>query len=84
MSISDATTPEIGGAQRRSIDLDDVAAGRVEAARGDGVALTSDDGLLAGLVRRVLGGGLDVEMTDHLGYSPHSIEGLGSGNSRNG
>lgn len=84
MTISESTTTETDVSQRQSIDLDEVAAGLVETARADGVSLTGDDGLLAGLVRRVLEGGLDVEMTDHLGYSPHAIEGRGSGNSRNG
>jgi putative transposase len=28
--------------------------------------------------------GLEVELTEHLGYEPHSVEGRGSGNSRNG
>ena len=84
MTISESTPSDFDAAQRQSIDLDDVAAGLVEAARVEGVALTGDDGLLAGLVRRVLEGGLDVEMTDHLGYGPHAVEGRGSGNSRNG
>ncbi len=75
---------EIDVAQRQSIDLDGVAAGLVDAVRADGVALTGEDGLLLGLVRRVLEGGLDVEMTDHLGYAPHGVEGPNTGNSRNG
>jgi transposase-like protein len=56
----------------------------VERARRDGVELTGDDGLLTALVRQVLQTGLEVEMTDHLGYEPHAVEGRGSGNSRNG
>jgi hypothetical protein len=36
------------------------------------------------VVRQVLQTGLEVEMTDHLGYEPHATEGRGSGNSRNG
>jgi putative transposase len=32
----------------------------------------------------VLQTGLEVEMTDHVGYEPHAVEGRGSGNSRNG
>lgn len=84
MTISEPTTSASDVSQRQSIDLDDVASSLVEAAREDGVALTGSDGLLAGLVRRVLEGGLDVEMTDHVGYTPHAVEGRGSGNSRNG
>lgn len=56
----------------------------VARAREEGVELTGDDGLLTALVRRVLQTGLDVEMTDHLGYERHAVEGRGSGNSRNG
>ena len=61
-----------------------VAAQLVEQARADGVALTGEGGLLTGLVQRVLQGALEAEITDHLGYEPHAIEGRGSGNSRNG
>src|SRR6516165_11191805 len=56
----------------------------VARARSEGVELTGDNGLLTALVRRVLQTGLEVEMTDHLGYERHAIEGRGSGNSRNG
>ena len=53
-------------------------------ARTEGVELTGDNGLLTALVRQVLQTGLEVEMTDHLGYERHAVEGRGSGNSRNG
>ncbi len=56
----------------------------VAQARAEGVELTGDDGLLSGLVRQVLQTGLEVEMTDHLGYERHAADGRGSGNSRNG
>ena len=46
--------------------------------------MTGDNGLLTGLVRQVLQTGLEVEMTDHLGYERHAVAGRGSGNSRNG
>ena len=62
----------------------DWAAELVARARTEGVELTGDDGLLTALVRQVLQTGLEVEMTDHLGYEPHAVEGRGSGNSRNG
>jgi transposase-like protein len=62
----------------------DWAAELVERARSEGVELTGDNGLLTALVRRVLQTGLEVEMTDHVGYEPHALEGHGSGNSRNG
>ena len=62
----------------------DWAAELVERARTDGVELTGENGLLTALVRQVLQTGLEVELTDHLGYEPHAAEGRGSGNSRNG
>ena len=56
----------------------------VAQARADGVELTGDGGLLTGLVRQVLQTGLEVEMSEHLGYERHAVAGRGSGNSRNG
>lgn len=56
----------------------------VEEAKVSGVALTGEGGLLTGLVRQVLQGALESEITDHLGYERHAVEGRGSGNSRNG
>ena len=56
----------------------------VDRARGEGVALTGEDGLLTSMVREVLQAGLDVEMAEHLGYEHYDPAGRGSGNSRNG
>jgi transposase-like protein len=56
----------------------------VARARAEGVELTGDNGLLTALVRQVLQTGLEVEMTDHLGYERHAAAGRNSGNSRNG
>jgi len=56
----------------------------VAQAQTDGVALTGEGGLLTGLIQRVLQGALEAEITEHLGYEPHAVEGRGSGNSRNG
>jgi putative transposase len=56
----------------------------VDRARSEGVSLTGEDGLLTSMVREVLQAGLDVEMTEHLGYEPYESAGRGSGNSRNG
>ena len=44
----------------------------VARARAEGVELTGDNGLLTALVRQVLQTGLEVEMTEHLGYEPLS------------
>jgi putative transposase len=62
----------------------DWAVSLVERARNEGVELTGDDGLLTSMVREVLQAGLDVEMSDHLGYEPYEPSGRGTGNSRNG
>lgn len=56
----------------------------VDRARSEGVALTGEDGLLTSMVREVLQAGLDVEMSEHLGYEPYETAGRNSGNSRNG
>ena len=56
----------------------------VAQAQSDGVALTGEGGLLTGLIQRVLQGALEAEITEHLGYEPHAVDGRGSGNSRNG
>ena len=58
----------------------------VEQAKATGVSLTGEGGLLTGLVRQVLQvlqGALESEITDHLGYAAHAVEGRGPGNSRN-
>jgi transposase-like protein len=65
-------------------DLRGLAENLVEEARAKGIALTGEGGLLPTLVSRVLESGLQAELTDHLGYETHAIEGRGSGNSRNG
>lgn len=56
----------------------------VAQARTDGVALTGERGLLTGLIQRVLQGALEAEITEHLGYEPHAVDGRGTGNLRNG
>ena len=56
----------------------------VRQAQEDGVALTGPDGLLKMLTKTVIEVALDEEMSSHLGYDKHAVEGRGSGNSRNG
>jgi putative transposase len=53
-------------------------------ARDGGIELTGDDGLLTMLIRQVLQAGLNAELTEHLGYEAHAVEGRRTGNSRNG
>src|SRR5436189_94888 len=55
----------------------------VARAREDGLALTGEGGLLTDLMRHVLQTGLEVELSEHLGYEPHE-RGRGAGNARNG
>ena len=56
----------------------------VDRARGNGLQLTGEGGLLQQLTKRVLESALEGEITDHVGYDKHDPAGKGSGNSRNG
>ena len=59
----------------------------VRMAREQGLSLTGPDGLLKQLTKTVLETSLNEEMTEHLGYEKHDVEGsagAGSGNIRNG
>ncbi|MFI7340010.1 IS256 family transposase [Streptomyces sp. NPDC050085] len=56
----------------------------VERARSEGLNLVGENGLLKGLVKLVLEGALEAEMSDHLGYERGDRAGHGSGNSHNG
>jgi putative transposase len=62
----------------------DMAARLVEQAQAEGVNLVGPGGLLAELTKRVLELGLEVEMSEHLGYDKHAVAGRDGGNSRNG
>jgi transposase-like protein len=56
----------------------------VKSAQDRGLALTGPDGLLRILTKTVLETALEEEMTGHLGYAKHAVEGRDGGNSRNG
>src|SRR3954452_4838957 len=91
MTTTTTTTPAEPARRPRIVPLvgdepamRDWAEELVARARTEGVELTGDNGLLTALVRQVLQMGLEVELSDHLGYEPHAVEGRGSGNSRNG
>ena len=62
----------------------DLAEHLVNRARSEGLNLVGENGLLKGLVKLVLEGTLEAEMSDHLGYEKGDKAGAGSGNSRNG
>jgi transposase-like protein len=55
-----------------------------ERAKAEGLSLTGEDGLLRQLTKLVLEAGLEAEMSEHLGYDKHQVEGRNGENSRNG
>jgi putative transposase len=67
-----------------AVELADWADELVTRARGRGVELAGEGGLLTQMVRQVLQAGLNAELDDHLGCEPYAAAGRGSGNSRNG
>ena len=56
----------------------------VKAARARGDELTGPDGLLKAITKQVLEAALEEEMTEHVGYDKHAVEGRNGANSRNG
>jgi transposase-like protein len=56
----------------------------VAAARDRGEELTGPDGLLKSITKQVLEAALEEEMSEHVGYDKHAVEGRNGGNSRNG
>lgn len=56
----------------------------VKSATARGEVVTGPGGLLADLTKTVVEIALDEEMTDHLGYEKHALEGRDGQNSRNG
>lgn len=53
-------------------------------AAAKGLSLAGEGGFLQQMTRLVLQAGLEAEMTAHLGYDKHAVEGRNGGNSRNG
>jgi len=86
MMTDDRIDESTDAADGRGVDRPDEELARqlIERARADGVDLVGPDGLLAGVTKRVLETGLEVEMSEHLGYDKHAVEGRNRGNSRNG
>jgi len=56
----------------------------VAAARARGDDLTGPDGLLKSITKQVIEAALEEEMTEHVGYDKHAVEGRNGANSRNG
>lgn len=68
----------------REVDELEVAGASVRQAREAGVALIGPGGLLKAMTKTVIETALNEEMSEHLGYDRHAVEGRGSGNYRNG
>ena len=82
------TTPESGEPVARQLRRElfsDELLDELMARTGErGVALTGKGGFLPEMIKAVLERGMEVELTDHLGYEKGDPAGRGSGNSRNG
>ncbi|WP_394275221.1 IS256 family transposase [Luteococcus sp.] len=77
--------PESEARQLRRELFDDQMLDQLMAATTErGVALTGEGGFLPEMVKAVLERGMQVELSEHLGYDKHDPAGRGSGNSRNG
>ncbi len=79
MSVTDQDLPAVPAQEAvGEAAMRDRAELLVERARAEGVEPIGDGGLLTGLVRQVLQTGLEVEMTEYLGYERHDPGGGGS------
>jgi len=86
MSDTEKDAP-VGATQEpaaRSEEDRELAERLVAEANDKGLDLVGPDGVLTGLTKRVLEAGLEAELTEHLGYDKHAVEGRDGGNSRNG
>ena len=82
--MTDDTTATPEQASMSDDGREQLVAELVARAHAEGGDLVGPDGLLAEVTKRVLETGLEVEMSEHLGYDKHAIEGRNGGNSRNG
>jgi len=82
--MTDDTTATPEQASMSDDAREQLVAELVSRAHADGGDLVGPDGLLAEVTKRVLETGLEVEMSEHLGYDKHAHEGRNGGNSRNG
>jgi transposase-like protein len=81
---TEATATSTGRGAPPPAVLPDLAEQLVEQARSEGIDLVGPGGLLGDLTKRVIEAGLEGEMTAHVGYDRHAVEGRNGGNSRNG
>src|SRR3954451_8215525 len=86
VGVSPPRSPEDPPQEPRPPSSEELAAARelVKAARDRGVALTGPEWLLKALTKTVVETALDEEMSEHLGYDKHAVEGRNRENSRNG
>ncbi len=84
MTIETTVEQEPAGVPVGAVTDQQLIAMLVDRARGDGLKLTGEGGLLQQLTKRVLESALDGEITDHVGYDKHDPAGRGGGNTRNG
>src|SRR5699024_10882852 len=82
--VEDMNTIASNEPQQASDEEIQAARQLVSQARDKGVSLTGPDGLLKALTKTVIDSALDEEMSHHLGYEQHAVEGANSGNLRNG
>jgi len=86
-TLVDASPPSskgpAGGSAAPSEQELEVARELVRQARDRGVALTGPDGLLKALTKTVIETALDQEISEHLGYDKHAVEGRNGANSCN-
>ncbi|MCX4456068.1 hypothetical protein OG585_26120 [Streptomyces sp. NBC_01340] len=74
----DSNIVRTGAELARLAELDRELAGQLVArARAEGVNLVGENGLLKGLVKLVLEGALEAEMSEHLGYEKGDSAGVG-------
>jgi transposase-like protein len=82
--------PDAGDRERTAAELlaqvidDKAMAALADQARGAGVALMGDGGLMQQMFKRFLEASLEGELDAHLGYAKHDPAGRDGGNSRNG
>ncbi len=74
---------QVPGSEPGDVELS-AARELVRQAQAAGLSLTGPDGLLKQLTKSVIEAALDEEMSAHLGYDKHAVEGRNRGNSRNG
>ncbi len=86
VGVSPPPSPEDPSQEPGPPSAEELTAARelVKAACDRGVALTGPDGLLKALTKTVVETAVDEEMSEHLGYDEHAVEGRNRENSRNG